>query len=306
MDDFLAGIVGRLRAELDPEALGAGVAALLANLAVGLLVFLAFYLLWRVLDRALRAVLRRSERVDATTASFIETALKFAVLVFGAVQALTAAGIDTAAALASLGIAGLTIGFAARDALSNLISGILIFWDRPFVIGDLIEVEDSYGRVERITLRSTRVVTVDGRMLAVPNSVIINTTVASYTNFPHLRLDVPVTVGVAEDLGRVRAVLLGLVEGNPTFLEDPPPAVVVTALNDYNVEVELRAWIHDERAHMAERFALRERAFEALGAAGVEMPFETVQLAPTAGHPLRVETAVASGDGAPAAPSPAR
>ena len=65
------------------------------------------------------------------------------------------------ARLAIGGIAGLTIGFAARDALSNIISGILIFWDRPFVIGDLVEVGGQYGRVERITLRSTRIVTPD-------------------------------------------------------------------------------------------------------------------------------------------------
>ncbi|MDX1530165.1 MAG: mechanosensitive ion channel, partial [Rhodothermales bacterium] len=191
MGDFLEGIVARLQAEFDPEALGAGFASFLANLLVGLLTFAAFYVAWRVLDRGLRALLRRS-RVDETTASFLETALKYAVLVIGAVNALAAAGIDTAAVIASLGLAGLTIGFAARDALSNLISGLLIFWDRPFVIGDLIEVEGNYGRVDKITLRSTRVVTVDGKMLAVPNSVIINTTVASYTNFPHLRLDVPV------------------------------------------------------------------------------------------------------------------
>lgn len=87
------------------------------------------------------------------------------------------------------------MGFSARDALSNLISGILIFLDRPFVIGDLVEIERKYGKVEKITLRSTRVVTKDGRLLAVPNAEIINKTVASYKNFPHLRLYVVVTIG---------------------------------------------------------------------------------------------------------------
>ncbi|MEM1041137.1 MAG: mechanosensitive ion channel family protein [Bacteroidota bacterium] len=298
MSEFLLGVADRLRAEFDPEVIGASLASFLANLLVGVLLFAAFYLLWRLLSRVLRLALGRS-RVDATSASFLETAFKFALLTFGAVQALAAVGIDTAAVIASLGIAGLTIGFAARDALSNLISGLLIFWDRPFVIGDLVEVEDSYGRVDKITLRSTRVVTVDGRMLAVPNSVIINTTVASYTNFPHLRLDVAVTVGVAESLDRVRGLLLGLVTGDPAFLAEPPPRVVVTALNDYNVEVELQAWIKDERSHKAERFRLRERVYVALTEAGVDMPFETVQLAPLAGSPpFRVE-GDGTGAGAP-------
>lgn len=279
MNEFVNGILNRLRAEFDPEVMGEGLASFLTNLLVGLGTFAAFYILWRIMDRVFRLVLRRWD-IDATTASFIETAAKLVLLTFGAVQALAAAGIDTGAVVASLGLAGLTIGFAARDALSNLISGVLIFWDRPFVIGDLVEVEDRYGRVERITLRSTRVVTVDGKMLAVPNSTIINTTVVSYTNFPHLRLDIPVTVAVTEDLDRVREVLLGLVGKDADFLQDPPPRVVVSALNDYNVEVQLQAWIRDERQHITRRFSLREEVYETLNAAGVEMPFETLQLAP--------------------------
>ncbi len=198
----------------------------------------------------------------------------------GRVSALGAIGVNTASLLTSLGIAGLTIGFAARDALSNIISGILIFWDRPFVIGDLVDVSGEYGRVERITLRSTRIVTPDGRMLAVPNTEIINRTVASYTNFPHLRLDVGVTVGVREDLDKVRRILLSLVEEDARFMADPAPVAIVKQLNDYNVLVELRAWIHDERRHIELRCALREEVFRALTQAGVDMPFETFRLEP--------------------------
>lgn len=277
MGDFLTGVLSRLRAEFDPRALGEGVAVFVANLAVGLLTFAGFYLLWRVVDWVLRAVLRRS-KVDRTSASFLETALKYIVLTLGVVQALSAAGVNAGAVVASLGLAGLTIGFAARDALSNLISGVLIFWDRPFVIGDLVEVGKDYGRVERITLRSTRIVTVDGRMLAVPNSTIINSTVASYTNFPHLRLDIDVTVGVGEDLGRVKDVLLAVVRGDAAYMADPAPRVVVTALNDYNVAMQLQVWLDDERDHIGQRFTLREHVFCALRDAGVDMPFETIEI----------------------------
>lgn len=101
------------------------------------------------------------------------------------IVALSSAGIKTTALLGSLGVAGLTIGCALRDTLSNIISGILAFLDRPFTIDDLVEIDGNYGRVERITLRTTRIVTNDGKMLAVPNAEIMNKTVTSYTNFPH-------------------------------------------------------------------------------------------------------------------------
>jgi len=236
-------------------------------------------LLWRVLMLIMRRTIRKST-LDETTYSFVETAVKYTVLIIGMVGALDAVGIDTGALLASLGIVGVTIGFAARDSLSNFISGIIIFIDRPFVLGDLVEIDDKYGRVSEITLRSTRVVTSDGRMLAVPNTEIVNKTVASYTNFPNLRLDIPITIAVDEDIERTRNILLGLTEDDPEYLNDPTPRVIVTELNDYNVAIELQVWLKDERQHVEKRFELREKAFNALNRAGVQMPFETIQLAP--------------------------
>jgi small conductance mechanosensitive channel len=134
--------------------------------------------------------------------------------------------------------------------------------------------------VEKITLRSTRIITVDGKMLAVPNTEIINKTVASYTNFPHLRIDIAVTVAVTENLANVRKILLDLVEKNPAYLNKPTPRAVVTQLNDYNVTMELQVWLENERQHLEETFKLREQVFNSLNNAGVEMPFETLQLQP--------------------------
>ena len=208
------------------------------------------------------------------------------ILSVGFLVALSASGVKTTAVLASMGVVGLTIGFAARDTLSNIISGILIFLDRPFTIDDLVEIEGRYGRVDRITLRSTRIVTNDGKMLAVPNTEVMNKTVTSYTNFPHLRLDIAVTVAVTENLDRVRELLISLVSNNKDFMDKPLPRVVVTQLNDYNVNLELRAWLNDERQHVHKRLELREDVFKLLTRAGVEMPFETIQLAP---HKVAVE-----------------
>lgn len=279
VNSFLSALETRLLAAFAVEHLGNRVAAGLISVLVGAAVFLAFYGLWRMTRWAMAGVFQRAGQ-DATTRQFVQTVLKYGLLGIGLITALDAAGIQTSAVLASLGIVGLTIGFAAKDALSNLISSLLIFLDRPFVIGDLVEIDGRYGRVDRITLRSTRIVTADGKMLAVPNTEVINRTVASYTNFPHLRLDVPVNIAVTESLPRVRELLLGLVHQHAGFLATPAPRVVVKALNDYNIEIELQVWLDNEREHVERRFELREQVFTTLTAAGVEMPFETIQLAP--------------------------
>lgn len=270
--------ITNFKATFGPEAL----TALVFHWTPGVLAAIATILIFVAVTWAVTRVLDRffgRTNLDPTAATFVKTVTRFTLTVVGALTALSQLGVDTTSVLASLGVMGLTLGFAAQNTLSNLISGIFIFWDRPFVIGDLIEVDGEYGRVQTITLRSTRLITVDGRMLAIPNAVIANEKVASYTNFPHLRLDVDVTVGVNEPIGRVREILLGLCD-QPQYMEQPAPVVVVKALNDYNTLVELRVWLKDETQHMAERFALRERVKDALDAAKVDMPFETIQLAP--------------------------
>ncbi len=250
----------------------------LPHVLAAVLTLALFWIVRRALAKALNHAMKRA-RVDPTLMNFVDSSVRFLVAVVAIATILGQLGIDTSSIVTSLGVVGLTLGFAARDTLSNLIAGLFIFWDRPFVIGDLVEIDGRYGRVERITLRSTRVVTTDGKMLAIPNTTVVNGTVTSYTNFPHLRLDIPVTVAVHENLGKARDALLAVCDGSE-FMDTPAPVVVVTALNDYNVALELRVWIKDEKSHVALRLQLRERMFEALRSADVDMPFETIQLAP--------------------------
>ena len=80
---------------------------------------------------------------------------------------------------------------------------------------------------------------------------------------------------------------MGLVQSNPAFLAEPPPRMVVVSLNDYNIALELQVWLDDERQHIQQRFDLREAVFTALTSAGVNMPLQTIQLAPMQVNMLR-------------------
>jgi len=278
LETLRAVLISRLKEFFDVGKLGQLLGDFLIDTVVALIIMSLFYLLWRILNRFIKGWL--FGRFNKTSAAFAETIIKFVLLSLGLLAALTSAGVKTTALLGSLGVAGLTIGFALRDTMSNIISGFLIFMDRPFTIDDLVEIEGRYGRVERISLRSTRIITNDGKMLAVPNAEIMNKTVTSYTNFPHLRLDIPVTVAVTENIDSIRSILILLVKEDNDYMIDPLPSVVVSQLNDYNVTIELRVWLKNEREHIAKRFELREKVFDTLMSAGIEMPFETIQLAP--------------------------
>ncbi len=250
----------------------------LQKITFAAVVFWVMIVLGRLVNRV--ALSRLRHHIDDTAAAMMRTLIKMVFLIMAVLAALNVAGIQTGTLLASAGVLSLTLGFALKDTLSNVISGFLIFLDRPFTINDLVEIDGQYGRVDRITLRTTRIVTNDGRMLAVPNSVVMNKTIASYTNFPNLRIDIRVTVAVTENLDRVRSILLNLIRQDPDYLMEPAPRMVVVALNDYNIAIELQAWIKDERKHIEKRFALREAVFKALVAEQVDMPLKTIQLAP--------------------------
>ncbi len=275
MDEFLK----KLYTVFDPRVLFIKFAGILPDVIISIITILIFIILWKVLKRGTSFFIKKSQ-MDLTAASFVQTTIKYSIITVGVITALSQVGINITSILTSIGILGITIGFAAKDALSNIISGIFIFWDRPFVINDLIEIEGEYGMVDQITLRTTRIITVDGKMLAIPNNTVVNQIVSSYTNFPTLRLDLDFTVGLNEDIGKIRKLLFAIVSGDDDILISPAPEIVVTALNDYNLGMQFRVWIKDERIHVAKRFDLREKIYETLLNAGVDMPLETIQLAP--------------------------
>jgi len=253
--------------------------AFIPGLILAIIYLIFFWGLWRFIQKYLAIVLQKS-KVDETIASFVQEVIKYTLFVMALISALGELGINTVSLMASLGVLGLTIGFAARDTLSNLIAGLFIFWDRPFRAGDLVEIDGYYGKIQQITLRSTRIVTVDGKMVAFPNTTIVSNKVLSYTNFPHLRLDVNFTIGVNEDIAKVRALILDSLQNSHEYLTEPTPKVVLTSVNDFNLAIQIQAWIEDERKHIPLRHALREDIFNLLRDAKIDMPYETFQLAP--------------------------
>ena len=278
MESLSQSLISRLKDYFNAEKMGLVLGEILIETLIAVSILSVFYLFWRIIKWIVGR--RLEERFDKTSAAFAEAVIKFTIFAIAIISALGAAGVKTDALLGSLGVLGLTLGFALRDTLSNIVSGILIFLDRPFTINDLVEIDGKYGRIDRITLRTTRVVTNDGKMLAVPNAEIMNKTVTSYTNFPHLRIDVGVTIAVTESIDLARKLLLKLVNDDPDFMQQPLPVVVVTELNDYNVVLELEAWLQDERRHIEKRCEIREKIFRTFTKEGIDMPYETIRIVP--------------------------
>jgi small conductance mechanosensitive channel len=250
---------------------------LLSKIINTLVVIIIYYLLWKIIKLILNKVFNKIN-TEKTLSNFLLNMVIGILTVFALINILLIFGMNTGSILASLGVFGLAIGLAAQDFLTNIISGLLIFWDKPFVIDDLIEINDNYGQVVKITMRTTKVVTQDGKLLTIPNKTVVNNIVASYTNFPNLRIAINFTVDVNEDIDKIRSVLFKLVEDENEFLTNPKPEVVLDSINDYNIELIFRVWIKNEKKHVATTFDIREKVLAVLINENINMPYETLEV----------------------------
>lgn len=244
----------------------------LPRLLAAILVLLVFILLHRLATRALANALRDSKADPALRTVGLRLA-RYVLFGFGFLMAANQLGFEVGSVLAGLGIVGLAIGFASQDLLANLIAGFTILWDRPFRIGDVVTIADTQGSVTEIGLRSTRLRTPDVRDVILPNKDVINSKIINYTSTPQLRIDLSIGVGYREDLQRVRATLLATVDGHPGVAPEPAPQVVVVALGESAVQVELRFFIRDAWVERNLRVELLEKAKVALDEAGIEIPY---------------------------------
>jgi small conductance mechanosensitive channel len=241
-------------------------------------IMFAFWLGFRLSRRPLSATLRRTGIEEKLVGLLVNNIYRYGLMAFGLVMSLAQLGINVGAALAGIGVAGIAIGLAAQDSLANSIAGFMIFWDKPFEVGDWVTTEGEYGQITDITLRSTRIRTPRNTYVVVPNKRIIDAVLENFTKHGDIRIDVSVGIAYKEDIAAARAAILKAVGELESVADDPAPDVVVQALGNSSVDLLARVWISDGKEYQATRYAVIEACKYALNAAGIEIPFPHLQL----------------------------
>lgn len=187
--------------------------------------------------------------------------------------------IDVTAWLASAGVLGIAVGFAAQDTLSNLLAGVVIIADAPYRIGDFLQLESGErGRVTQIGLRSTRLLTQDNVEIIVPNSVMASARITNPSGggLERERLQVACGVAYGTDLERARAVLLEVARGTEGVIHDDPacaPVVQLRALGESSLDLVVLAWIPRPEHRWVVLDRLNSAIYTRLRAEGIEIPF---------------------------------
>jgi len=219
--------------------------------------------------------------IEIRTKPLFDLTVKILTILVGSYLLLLIWGINPLGWLASAGIVGIAIGFAAQDTLANVFSGFFIVADAPYKIGDYITLDTGErGLVSRIGLRSTRLLTRDDVEITIPNGVIASAKIVNESGGPYLKIRVPIAFGVAygSDVDQVSEVIQTIAESHPSVCEQPKPLVRMRAFGASSLDFDLLVWIEDPQYKGSISHDLLVEIYKAFGREGIEIPYSKQDL----------------------------
>ncbi len=214
----------------------------LPRMIAAMVLFVIALYLAGLISRIVRRVLEK-RRVDPGITLFAFYVTRLSIAIAGAIWALKQVNFDVTAFLAGLGILGFTLGFALQDISQNLIAGFLLLIQKPFEMGDMIEIEDYTGTVKSVDLRATELLTLDGHNVLIPNAKVFTTPITNYSRQAKWRINLPIGVSYDSDLDKVQQVTLQTIQRLPDVLDTPAPSLFFHTFNDSSIDFTLQYWI---------------------------------------------------------------
>jgi potassium efflux system protein len=241
----------------------------------------AWIALWvaRAVRRLLRDELPSHAGLPRGVGNSIASLSYYAVLLLGLLVALSAAGFKVSQLALVFGALGVGIGFGLQNVVNNLVSGLVLMFERPIQPGDVVDVAGSSGTVREIGLRATILHTFDGADVVVPNGLLLSGNLTNWTMFDRKRrIEMAVNVAYGSDPAQVLAVLSAVARSTPGVAEQPVPVVLMTGYGESALNFVLRVWTQDLAHWVALRSELLARSLAALQEAGIDIPYPQMDL----------------------------
>jgi len=223
---------------------------------------------------------RTESKMDDVILDLMNRFASVIIYVTAAMLALDALGLNIMPFIAGAGVAGIAIGFAAKDTLSNVIAGVLLIIDRPFEVGDRIEVwsapanSATWGDVVDIGLRATKIRTTDNIVIVIPNNEIMTRDIVNYTTISKdIRVRIPIGIAYDADVSKAKEIIKRVSLELDWVKREPEPKVVVKSFGDSAVNLEARVWISRPRKRIDTISHITDRVKEVFQQEGIEIPY---------------------------------
>lgn len=244
---------------------------------IGVLVWtIAFIRLSKIVLKQLAWLSQKGRFIQPQTLPLFDNLMKVVIIAAAIYISFRIWGIDMTAWLASAGIVGIAVGFAAKDTLANLFSGVFILADTPYKIGDYVVLDDGQrGKVTHIGIRSTRFLTRDDVEITVPNSIVGNSKIINQTGGPHTKFRLRISIGLAygSDINRAREILVSIAKEEAEVCKSPEPRIRFRAFGESSLDHELLCWVDDPELRGRVTDHLNLAIYNRFLEEGIEIPY---------------------------------
>jgi small conductance mechanosensitive channel len=242
------------------------------NIAIAILIFVVGKWLAKKITDVVAKILRRNPKLDETLVNFFDDIIYYVLLVVVVLTALQQVGVESTSFLAIIGAAGLAVGLALKDSLSNFASGVMIIFFKPFRIGDYVTAGGVSGTITEVHLFNTEFTTPDNQRVLVPNGAITAGSITNVNAHPKRRVDLVIGVGYGDNLKIVKDIITKIVQSNEKVLKEEAITVAVSELGDSSVNFVVRAWVNTPD-FWAVKWALIEEIKNTFDKEGISIPF---------------------------------
>ncbi len=241
------------------------------KIVMAILVFYIGRMIARMIVKLIKKLMGKSG-IDEMLIKFLADMVYAVLLVAVVIAALDQLGVNTTSLLAILGAAGLAIGLALKDSLSNFAAGVMLILFRPFKTGDFVEAGGTSGVVDQVNIFNTVLKTGDNREITIPNSGIYGGMITNFSARDTRRIDLVIGIGYDDDIEKARELITGVFAADERILKDPEPAISLAELGDSSVNLNVRPWVNSAD-YWGVRSDLLENIKKAFDQNGVSFPY---------------------------------
>ncbi|MBO5576457.1 MAG: mechanosensitive ion channel family protein [Ruminococcus sp.] len=218
------------------------------------------------------------KHVDKTLHRFITSVVHVCMMILILVMVLSALQVSTSSIIAAIGAAGLAIGLALQNSLSNVAGGFIILLTKTFKIGDYISINGVEGFVEAISILQTTILTMENKRVSIPNKMVTESIVTNFTAMQKRRLELRFNIAYEDDHKKAMSVILSILGAHPDIINDPDdPMCVMEAHADSSIVLLMRAWLPTEK-YWATRYDVIQQVKEEFDRCGITIPYNQVDM----------------------------
>lgn len=241
------------------------------NIATAVAIYIVGRFISKIIVKNLLKLMERAN-IDTSLRGFVGNMVSAVLMVVIVIAALEQLGVDTTSVLAVFAAAGLAVGLALKDSLSNFAAGVMLILFKPFKVGDVIDTGGKIGKVQEIQIFNTLLRTGDNQEVIIPNSQVFGGSITNITACTTRRIDLVIGIGYNDDIKKARMLLETIIANDPAILKDPAPTIMVLELGESSIDLAVRPWVNTED-YWSVRSDLLQSIKETFSENGISIPY---------------------------------